>query len=190
MLMSPPRNIKEVQASKLGDDQGIPFFINQNIRSFLNTIYFYCFIYYVLFLERLLFLFPVCLVFFAVINSCILEFLCGKETCSSFSCEYSYSQPYLFEYSFLASSFLSHYYRKAYARRIYFVFEAHTECASNAKPRIYGLCEAHLICAACTDSVLPPKKYFSQPERRIELKRFVHIPQIVIKLSLVLHFLI
>ena len=28
-----PRNIQEVQASKLGDAQGIPFFINKKLRS-------------------------------------------------------------------------------------------------------------------------------------------------------------
>jgi hypothetical protein len=50
-----PRNIQEVQASKLGDAQGTPFFINKNIRSSFKTLYFYCFIYYVLFLERQLF---------------------------------------------------------------------------------------------------------------------------------------
>src|SRR4051794_31997438 len=50
-----PRYIQEVQASKLGYAQGIPFFINKNIRSFFSTLYFYCFIYYVLFLERLFF---------------------------------------------------------------------------------------------------------------------------------------
>jgi hypothetical protein len=59
-----PRNIQEVQVSKLGDDQGIPFFINKNIRSSFKTLYFYCFIYYVLFLERQLFLF---LVFFCIV---------------------------------------------------------------------------------------------------------------------------
>jgi hypothetical protein len=53
-----PRNIQEVQVSKLGDAQGIPFFINKNIRSSFKTLYFYCFIYYVLFLKRqLLFVF-------------------------------------------------------------------------------------------------------------------------------------
>ena len=52
-----PRNIQEVQASKLGDAQGIPFFINKSIRSSFNALYFYCFIYYVLFLERLSFCF-------------------------------------------------------------------------------------------------------------------------------------
>lgn len=54
-----PRYIQEVQASKLGDAQGIPFFINKNIRSSFKTLYFYCFIYYVLFLERHLFLLSV-----------------------------------------------------------------------------------------------------------------------------------
>ena len=32
-----PRNIQEVQASKLGDAQGIPFFINKNSRFLRNT---------------------------------------------------------------------------------------------------------------------------------------------------------
>src|SRR3954468_18194489 len=35
-----PRNIQEVQASKLGDAQGIPFFINKNPRSSFKTLYF------------------------------------------------------------------------------------------------------------------------------------------------------
>jgi hypothetical protein len=54
-----PRNIQEVQASKLGDAQGTPFFINKNIRSSFKTLYFYCFICYVLFLELQLFLFSI-----------------------------------------------------------------------------------------------------------------------------------
>src|SRR4051794_6556766 len=58
MPMSPQEYIQEVQASKLGDAQGISFFINKNIRSFFSTLYFYCFIYYVLFLEHF-FLFSV-----------------------------------------------------------------------------------------------------------------------------------
>jgi hypothetical protein len=56
-----PRNIQEVQASKLGDAQDIPLFINKNIRSSFKILYFYCFIYYVLFLDHNFFLF---LVFF------------------------------------------------------------------------------------------------------------------------------
>ena len=63
MPMSPPRNIQEVQASKLGDAQGIPFFINKNIRSSFKTLYFYSFTWYVLFLERQLFCFQFCFVF-------------------------------------------------------------------------------------------------------------------------------
>src|SRR3954469_25248241 len=62
MPMSPQGYIQEVQASKLGDAQRIPFFIDKNIRSFFSTLYFYCFIYYVLFLERLCFLFSVLLI--------------------------------------------------------------------------------------------------------------------------------
>jgi len=56
-----PRYIEEVQTSKLGDAKGIPFFINKNIRSCFCSLYFYCFIYYVLFLERLYFL--LCILF-------------------------------------------------------------------------------------------------------------------------------
>jgi hypothetical protein len=49
------RNIQEVQASKLGDAQGTPFFINKNIRLSFKTLYIYCFICYMFFLERLYF---------------------------------------------------------------------------------------------------------------------------------------
>ena len=51
-----PRNLKtyskEPQASKLGDAQGIPFFVN-NHKVSLVSLYFYSFAHYVLFLERL-----------------------------------------------------------------------------------------------------------------------------------------
>jgi hypothetical protein len=49
------RNIQEVQASKLGDAPWHPFFINKNITSSFKTLYFYCFICYVFFLEHLYF---------------------------------------------------------------------------------------------------------------------------------------
>jgi hypothetical protein len=55
-----PRNIQEVQASKLGDAQGIPSSSTKSTRSFFNALYFYCFMQYVLFLERLYF----CCVFY------------------------------------------------------------------------------------------------------------------------------
>jgi hypothetical protein len=66
-----PINIQEVQASKLGDAHDTPFFINKNIRSSFMTLYFYCFIWYVLFLERLYFCFLFSFVLFAVINGWI-----------------------------------------------------------------------------------------------------------------------
>src|SRR3954451_15524260 len=51
-----PRNIQEVQASKIGDAQGIPSSSIKSTRSFFNALYFYCFMHYLLFLERLYFL--------------------------------------------------------------------------------------------------------------------------------------
>jgi hypothetical protein len=63
-----PWNIQEVQASKLGDAPWHPFFINKNIRSSFKMLYFYCFICYVFFLERLYFCFQFSFVLFAVIN--------------------------------------------------------------------------------------------------------------------------
>jgi hypothetical protein len=63
-----PRNIQEVQASKLGDSPRHPFFINKNIRSSFNTLYFYCFICYVFFLERIYFCFQFSFVLFDAIN--------------------------------------------------------------------------------------------------------------------------
>ena len=62
-----PRNIQEVQASKLGDAQGIPFFINKISGHLSFALYFYCFIYYVLFLERLSFCFLFYFVLFSVL---------------------------------------------------------------------------------------------------------------------------
>ena len=57
-----PRNIQEVQPSKLGDAHASPF-INKSTRSSLNALYFYCFIYNVLFLEHIYF----CLLFSLVL---------------------------------------------------------------------------------------------------------------------------
>jgi hypothetical protein len=50
-----PRNIQEVQASKLGDAPETPPSSSAKIRSPFKTLYFYCFIFYVFFLERQLF---------------------------------------------------------------------------------------------------------------------------------------
>jgi hypothetical protein len=74
-----PRNIQEVQALKLGDAQGTPFFINKNIRSYFKTVYFYCFICYVFFLERLYFCFQFSFVLFAVINGWTLRYFSWRR---------------------------------------------------------------------------------------------------------------
>ena len=66
-----PRNIQEVQASKLWDAPKHPHFHHQSIRSFFNALYFYCFIWYVLFLERLYFCFQFS--FFFVLSSIWLD---------------------------------------------------------------------------------------------------------------------
>jgi hypothetical protein len=63
-----PRNIQEVQASKLGDaPRGTPS-SSAKVRSSFNTLYFYCFMHYAFFLERLVFSFQFYLVLFAAIN--------------------------------------------------------------------------------------------------------------------------
>ena len=92
-----PENFKKTQASKLGDAQGIPFFINNLSGHFqLN---------YIFIRPHLMnFTWSVCLFLFSFIfcNKLgrILAFLCGRETRSAFSCEYSYS-------SFLSSCCIS-----------------------------------------------------------------------------------
>jgi hypothetical protein len=59
MPMQPPRNIQEVQASKLGDAPEAPPSSLAKIMSPFQTLYFYCFMHYAFFLERQLFLLSV-----------------------------------------------------------------------------------------------------------------------------------
>jgi hypothetical protein len=83
MPMQPPRNIQVVQASKLGDAHatpkkypsgtsvkawGCPPSSSAKIRSPFKTLYFYCFMHYAFFLERLYFSFQFSFVLFAAIN--------------------------------------------------------------------------------------------------------------------------
>ena len=73
-----PRHIQELQASKLGDAQGIPFFINKNIR-FLSKHYIFipshdmCYSWSVIY-----FCFQFCFVLFAVAHGWILAYLFGE----------------------------------------------------------------------------------------------------------------
>jgi hypothetical protein len=58
-----PRNIQEVQASKLGDAPEAPSSSSAKIRSPFKTLNFYCFMYYAFFLEHQLFLLSVFILF-------------------------------------------------------------------------------------------------------------------------------
>ena len=68
-----PRNIQEVQASKLGDAQGIPFFINKNSRFLPNASFFIVSCIVVFFLERLLFRFCFVFSFTRTLFTCFIE---------------------------------------------------------------------------------------------------------------------
>jgi hypothetical protein len=62
-----PRNIQEVEASKLGDALEAPLLHRQN-SGHLSKHYFYCFMHYAFFLECLYFSFQFSFVLFAAIN--------------------------------------------------------------------------------------------------------------------------
>jgi hypothetical protein len=66
-----PRNIQEVQGSKLGDAPEAPPSSSAKIRSPFNSLYFYCFMHYAFFLERLYFCFHFYFVLFAAIKGWI-----------------------------------------------------------------------------------------------------------------------
>lgn len=70
MPMSPQEIFKRYKRQSLGMPMH-PLFINKSIRSSFNALYFFCFIYYVLFLEHLYFCLLFSLVFF-------LFFCCNK----------------------------------------------------------------------------------------------------------------
>ena len=71
MPMSPQEIFKRYKRQSLGMPMH-PLFINKSTRSSLNALYFYFFIYYVLFLERLYF----CLLFYLVLFFCFV--CCNK----------------------------------------------------------------------------------------------------------------
>ena len=98
----PPWTFKNTQASKLGDSQGIPSSSSATIRLSPLKLCFYHFTYYVLFLERHFILLSVCFGFF---DGHMLAILCGRETRSAFSLEYSCAS-LIFCWVFLATVFL------------------------------------------------------------------------------------
>jgi hypothetical protein len=78
-----PINIQEVQATKLGDAPRHPLLHRQK-SGHLSRHYFYCFIFYVFFLERLYFHFQFYFVLFTIINGWITSYLFLRETRSVF----------------------------------------------------------------------------------------------------------
>jgi hypothetical protein len=78
-----PIYIQEVQASKLGDSQGILSFINYFSGHLLATIFLLLHIY-VLFLEHLCFSFQFSLVLFAIVYGWILAYFIWRETRTGF----------------------------------------------------------------------------------------------------------
>src|SRR3954447_19329984 len=81
-------NIQEVQASKLGDARGTPSSSLKSTRSFFNALYFYCFMHYVLFLERLYFC-CVFILFFSSINLDSSYFVLERDTLLNYYTEHS-----------------------------------------------------------------------------------------------------
>jgi hypothetical protein len=73
-----PRNIQEVQASKLGMPRGTSS-SSTNIRSSFKTLYFYCLVYYAFFLEHLYFCFQFSFVLFDTINGWTSTFFFWKR---------------------------------------------------------------------------------------------------------------
>jgi hypothetical protein len=65
--MSPQEIFKRYKVQSLGMPRGTPS-SSTKIRSPFKTLYFYCFVYYAVFLERLYFCFNISFVLFAVIN--------------------------------------------------------------------------------------------------------------------------
>jgi hypothetical protein len=89
-----PRNIQEVKASKLGDaPRGTPS-SSAKIRSPFKTLYFYYFIFYAFFLERLYFCFQFSFFLFAAINGWTPKISLGEDTpffiCQEHSIFHSY----------------------------------------------------------------------------------------------------
>jgi hypothetical protein len=67
MPMSPQEISKRYKRQSLGKPRGTPS-SSAKIRSSFKTLYFYCFVFYAFFLERLYFCFQFCFVLFAAIN--------------------------------------------------------------------------------------------------------------------------
>jgi hypothetical protein len=83
MPMSPQKISKKYKRQSLGMPRGTPS-SSVKIRSPFKTLYFYCFVFYAFFLERLYFRFQFSFVLFAAINGWITSCLFWRDTHSVF----------------------------------------------------------------------------------------------------------
>jgi hypothetical protein len=83
MPMSPQEISRRYKRQSLGMPRGTPS-SSAKIRSSLKTLYFYCFIFYVFFLEHLYFRFQFSFVLFAAINSWTPTYLFWRRHTSFF----------------------------------------------------------------------------------------------------------
>jgi hypothetical protein len=84
--MSPQEISKRYKRQSLGMPRGTPS-SSAKIRSSFKTLYFYYFVYYAFFLERLYFCFQFYFVLFHAINGWITSCLFWRETHSVFHCQ-------------------------------------------------------------------------------------------------------
>jgi hypothetical protein len=83
MPISPQEISKRYKHQSLGMPRGTPS-SSTNIRLSFKTLYFYCFVFYAFFLERIYFCFQFSFILFAVISGWITSCLFWRETHSVF----------------------------------------------------------------------------------------------------------
>jgi hypothetical protein len=82
-----PKKYLRITSVKAWGCPEAPLLHQQNIRSSFKTLYFYCFVYYVFFLERLYFCFQFCFVLFAAINGWTPNIFLLEKTHFVFHCQ-------------------------------------------------------------------------------------------------------
>ena len=107
MPMPPQEIFKRYKRQSLGMPMH-PLFINKSTTSSLNVLCFYCFIYYVLFLERLCFCFQFSFVLFAVINGWTPSFIVLEKTHSVLIAQntlvFTFIVPRVFQFAYTSFS--------------------------------------------------------------------------------------
>jgi hypothetical protein len=108
MPMSPQEISKRYKHQSLGMPRGTPS-SSAKIRSSFKTLYFYCFVFYAFFLERLYFHFQFYFVLFPAINGWTPTYFFWRETCSVFIAKntlvFTLTVQRVFSFSSIAFSF-------------------------------------------------------------------------------------